>query len=173
MAAIVLTAAIVGAQGSPNLSGTWVIDRDKTAALSPAQRGGGASLGGGATAGGVAAVGGVGGAPPSWVITQTPAALTIVRSLPDGIEQRWVYKLDGSESINVNGRSTQKTRSTVAGGRISTAGTQTVTTGDGDVTSQIKEVRWLDKDGSMIVETTRSVEGSGARTTTQAFARQK
>ena len=113
-----------------------------------------------------------GAAPPEWVITQTPAALTIVRALPDGTQQKFVYKLDGSESVNVNGRTTQKTRTTVAGGRLTTVGSQSVTTDQGDVLSEIKEVRWLEKDGSMVVEMTRTVNES-VRTTTQVFAKKK
>ena len=56
----------------------------------------------------------------------------------------------------------------LAGGKITTAGTQSVTTDQGEVASDFKEVRWLDKDGAMIVETTRTVNGS-SRTTTTAY----
>jgi hypothetical protein len=118
--------------------------------------------------GGTALVGGGSAAPPEFVITQTTAALTIVRALPDGESQKYVYALDGSESVNVNGRTTQKTRSTAAGGKITTVGTQTVTMTSGDVSSEIREVRSLDKDGTMVVELTRTVSGN-SRTTTQVF----
>jgi hypothetical protein len=167
----ILSSAVMTAQSVPTFSGTWTIDRDKTAAASPppSAAGGGARASGGAVAGGIAAVGG---APPEWVITQTPAALTIVRALPDGTQQKYVYKLDGSESVNVNGRTTQKTRSTVAGGRITTTGTQSVTTDQGDIASELKEVRWLEKDGSMVVETTRTVNGN-PRLVVQVFAKRK
>ena len=173
-AVVMLSSAVLTAQSVPNFSGTWTVDRDKTAAMSPAPSGApaGARASGGAVAGGIGAVGAGGGAAPEWVITQTPAALTIVRALPDGAQQKYVYKLDGSESVNVNGRTTQKTRTTVAGGRLTTIGSQTVTTDQGDVLSEIKEVRWLEKDGSMIVEMTRTVNES-ARTTTQVFAKKK
>jgi hypothetical protein len=173
-ASLVLYSVFLGAQ-APNMSGTWVVDRDKTIALMPAPAGGG--TGGSVTAGGVGngvrAGGGGGGAmvggggTPEWTITQTAAALTIVRPGPDGCEQKIVYKLDGSESVNVNGRVTQKTKTTVAGGKIVTTGTQTVATDQGDVTSDFKEVRSLDKEGAMIVETTRVVNGN-ARTVTTA-----
>jgi hypothetical protein len=174
-AVVVLSSAVLTAQSVPNLSGTWTIDRDKTAAMAPAApaaSGGGARASGGAVVGGIGAVAAGGAAPPEWVITQTPAALTIVRALPDGTQQKFVYKLDGSESVNVNGRTTQKTRTTVAGGRLTTVGSQSVTTDQGDVLSEIKEVRWLEKDGSMVVEMTRTVNES-VRTTTQVFAKKK
>jgi hypothetical protein len=114
-----------------------------------------------------------GGGAPEWVIGQTAAAITITRALPDGTSQKLVYKLDGSESVNVNGRTTQKTRSTVSGGRLTTTGTQTVSTDQGDVTSSMTEVRSLDADGSMVVELTRTVEGSGSRTTTTVYSKKK
>jgi len=107
-----------------------------------------------------------------WVITQTAAALTLTRSMADGSLQKLIYKLDGSESVNVNGRTTQTTKTTVAAGKITTVGTQVVKTDQGDVTSQIKEVRSLDKDGAMVVETTRTIDG-GSRTTTQVFVKKK
>lgn len=170
---VVLSTAALAAQGAPNLIGTWTVDRDKTAAANPPPAGGGARRGGSMSVGGVGAVGGGGAAPPQWVITQTAAALTIVRQLPDGSAQKFVYALDGTESVNVNGRTTQKTKSTVAGGKILTTGTQIISTDSGEVTSQLKETRWLEKDGAMFVETTRTVEGTGSRTTTQVFAKAK
>ena len=166
-AVLILSSAVSTAQSVPNFSGTWTIDRDKTAARSPAP-----PASAGAVAGGIAAVGAGGGATPEWVITQTPAALTIVRALPDGTQQKYVYKLDGSESVNVNGRTTQKTRTTVTAGRLTTTGSQTVTSDQGDVLSELKELRWLEKDGSMVVELTRTVNES-SRTTTQVFAKKK
>ena len=174
MLALSLSSAVLTAQSVPNFSGTWTIDRDKTAALSPATGAGGGATGGarGASGGAVATLGAGGGTTPEWVITQTAAALTIVRALPDGTQQKYVYKLDGTESVNVNGRTTQKTRSTVAGGRVTTTGTQTVSTEQGDVSSQLEEVRSLAKDGSMLVETTRTVNGN-SRTVTQVFSRRK
>ena len=164
---VLLMTVVVAAQAAPNLSGTWVVDSDRTAALRPAP-----AAGGGGGGGGMVAMGGASGAPPEWVITQTAAALTIVRALADGTQQKHVYKLDGSESVNVNGRTTQKSKSTVAGGKVTTVGTQTVATDQGEVSSEFKEVRSLDKDGAMVVEMTRTANGS-ARTTTTVFAKKK
>ena len=168
------------AQGTPNLSGTWTLDRDKTAAASPAPPasssagGGRVTTGGGMASASVGAVGSMGAAASmDWVITQTLSELTVTRALADGSTQKLVYKLDGSESVNVNGRTTQTTKTTVAAGKITTTGTQVVKTDQGDITSQIREVRSLDKDGAMVVETTRTFDESGSRTTTQVFVKKK
>jgi hypothetical protein len=188
LAGIVLALGIVAAQSAPSLAGTWVLDREKTAALSPAggaggQGAGARSSGAGASVGavsggggGVASFGGgggvgggggrmSGGATPEWTIAQTAATLTITRVLPDGTTQTLVHKLDGSESVNVNGRTTFTSRTTVSGGKFTTSGTQVVKTDQGDVTSSLKEVRWIDKDGSLVVETTRTVDGSSRAST--------
>lgn len=171
MVVFVSVAAAMSAQAVPDFAGRWTIDSDRTAALSPPRSGSAAgSTGGGG--GGIAAVGSGGSGPAEWVITQTSAALTIVRALPNGTEQKYVYKLDGSESVNVNGRTTQKSRTTVSNGRLVTAGTQTVTTDQGELSSEFKEARWLDKDASMIVETTRTANGT-SRVVTQAFRKSK
>jgi hypothetical protein len=179
---VVVSAATAAAQAVPNLSGTWALDREKTAAVAPAGGAmGGRSAIGSASAtatasprgGATAMTGGGAGGAAEWTITQTAAALTITRGLPDGSTQRLVYKLDGSESVGAYGRVTQKTRTTVAGGKFTTTGTQTVNTDQGDLTSQFKEVRWLDKDGSMVVEMTRLVEGSGSRTITTVLTKKK
>jgi hypothetical protein len=165
----------VAAQSAPNFSGTWTLDRDKTAAASPPPASGNAG-GGRVSAGGGMVSGAVGAASAAteWVITQTSAALTLTRAVvADGSTQKLVYKLDGSESVNVNGRTTQTTKTTVAAGKITTTGTQTVKTDQGDITSEIKEVRSLDKDGAMVVETTRTFGDSGSRTTTQVYVKKK
>jgi hypothetical protein len=171
-AALIVTSVLVAAQATPNFVGTWVIDPEKTAALRPPAAAGGAIAPGGRGGGGGMTLAGAGGGAPEWVIAQTASMLTISRALPDGSSQRHVYKLDGSESVNVNGRTTQKSKSTVAAGKITTTGTQTVSTDQGDVSSEFRELRWLDKDGAMIVETTRTVNGT-ARTSTTAYTRKR
>jgi len=172
LAGLTLAGASPTAQSAPNFAGTWTLDADKTAALLKATPGSSRAGGGAASAGGIMAAQGGGGTPPAWVITQTPAALTIVRTLSTGTQQELVYKLDGSESVNVNGRTTQKSRTAVSSGRLVTTGTQTVTTDQGDLSSEFKEVRWLDKDGSMVVETTRTANGT-SRVTTQAYRKKQ
>jgi hypothetical protein len=174
LAGLSLAGASPTAQSAPNFAGTWTLDADKTAALLKAAPGSSRAGGGAASAGGMTAVQGGAGSSraPEWVITQSPVALTIVRTLSTGTQQKFVYKLDGAESVNVNGRTTQTSRTTVSSGRLVTTGTQTVATDQGDLSSEFKEVRWLDKDGTMIVETTRTANGT-SREVTQAFKRKQ
>jgi len=174
LAAVAMWTVGIIAQGTPNLSGTWTLDPVKTAAASPAPPSG-AGSGRVNTGGGIVSAGAVGaaGAAAEWVIAQTATALTLTRALADGSTQKLVYKLDGSESVNVNGRTTQTTKTTASAGKITTTGTQVVKTDQGDITSQITEVRSLDKDGAMVVETTRTFDESGSRTTTQVFVKRK
>jgi hypothetical protein len=112
-----------------------------------------------------------GGAAPEWTVTQTAAAVTIVRPFPDGSgEQKFVYKLTG-ESVNTNGRTTQTTRSRWDAGKLVTEGTQVTTTDQGTVNGTFKEVRSLDKDGSMHVETTRSINGGSPSTSVSVLSK--
>lgn len=170
-ATIALSTAALSAQTKPNLAGTWDVNSEKTAAARAAAApaapaAGGAMRGGG---GGVMSGGGgnlmsAGGAPMPYVIAHTPQSLTITRDLGDGSTQKWVYKLDGSESVNVNARTTLTTKSAFVGDKLITEGKQTTKTEQAEMAGTFKEVRWIDKDGSMHVETTRSING-GATTT--------
>jgi hypothetical protein len=170
-AGVFAAAALAAAQTPPNLAGTWVLDRDKTAARSAAPSG--MRAGGPDGRAGAAAVGARGGpaTPPEWRITQTAAALRAERALPNGTTQTLVYKLDGSESTNANGRATLTTRSRWEGGKLVTEGTQLIATEQGPVAGTLKEVRWLDKEGSMVVETTRAIDENPPSTITQVFVR--
>jgi len=173
LAAVAMGTVGIIAQDTPNLSGTWTFDRAKTAAASPAPPVSSAGGGRVTTGGGMAGAVGAAGAVADWVITQTAAVLTLTRVVADGSTQKLVYKLDGSESVNVNGRVTQTTKTAAHAGKITTTGTSVVKTDQGDITSQITEVRSLDKDGAMVVETTRAFDESGSRTTTQVFVKRK
>jgi hypothetical protein len=176
MGCVVMTGALA-AQSSANFSGTWTPDREKTlaamAALSPqgAPRGnapsaGGARMGGG---GGMVATSGPA-TPPEWTITQTPSAVTIVRPLPDGTEQKYVYHLSGP-SVNANARTTLTTTSHWDGAKLITEGKQVTTTDQGGVEGTFKESRWLDKDGAMHVETSRIINGGSPTTSVQVLAK--
>jgi hypothetical protein len=169
--------ATLGAQSHPRFAGTWVADGDKSRALQAARAGaadaGATARGRTATAGGVNGVAGGGtmsmsGAPPEVIVTQTDAALTIARGA-----QTLVYDLAGSERVNVNGRTTLKTRSHWEGSKLVTQGTQSTSSDQGPVEATFREVRSLDKDGAMIVETTRQFIGSAAVTNVQAFVPKK
>lgn len=152
-----MAGATPAAQPKPSLSGTWTLDAEKSAARAPAAgRGIGA---GGGSRGTFSASGGMraGSGTPEWTIQQTASTLTITHPLPDGSTQTFVYKLDGSESVNVNGRFTLTSKTVVSGGRITTTGTQLVKSDQGDATAAVREVRWLDADGTQVVETTRTI----------------
>ena len=171
-----LYAAAAVAQSRPSFAGTWVVDRDKTIARMGASGGGGVRSGGGGGGGSMSAVGGGGGsmvgvgaagtgaAPAEVTVTQTAAALTYERTTASG-PQKFVYKLDGSESVNVNGRSTLKTKSRWEGSTLVTEGTQSTASDQGAISGTFKETRSLDKDGSMIVETVRVYEGAPSTAT--------
>lgn len=167
MGCLVMTSAVF-AQTTANLAGTWVTDNDKTAAaraamdapaaggsLAPRGGGGGGSWMGSITAGGPTAT-------PEWTVTQTAASVLIVRPLPDGTSQRFDYKLNGT-SVNVNGRATLTSTSKWEAGKLVTEGTQVTATDQGEIKTTLKEVRWLDKDGAMHVETTRTINGEPTR----------
>lgn len=167
------------AQGRPDLSGEWTMDAARSRASSGAAAGG-MMGGGGMSAGGPrpanAVSGGAsmsgGGAPgvTSVRITQTSSALTIER-VSGAAPEKVVYKLDGTESVNVTGRTTTKVTSRWDGARLVSEGTSEtqISDGSGAVSATYKEVRWLDKDGSLVVETTRALAGQPPRVTTTYF----
>ena len=165
-AAMVVAAMGIDAQGHPDFSGAWVPDATKTAAMRPASSGGGgggvASIGASGGGGG-AMVASPGGTPPATTVTQTAAQLTIERSTPAGT-QKTVYKLDGSESTNVNGSTTLVTKSHWDGTKLITEGKQTTKLDSATTEGTFKEMRSLDKDGDMVVETTRQFAGRDAVT---------
>lgn len=165
-ATMMLWSAALSAQARPNLAGTWETNAEKTAAARAAGAPTAAAGGGGAMrgAGGGSLMAASGAAPMPYVITQTPQAVTIARDLGDGASQKWVYKLDGSESVNVNARTTLTTRSAFAGDKLITEGKQVTKTEQAEVAGTFREVRWIDKDGAMHVETTRAMNGGAATT---------
>lgn len=93
-AAVVLWAAGAFAQAKPDLSGSWTLDQEKTAAANPSAGGGGG--GGGRRGGG----GGGGGA---MTIKQDATSITIETQGRQG-PQSTTYKLDGSEVQVPGGR---------------------------------------------------------------------
>ncbi|MCC7184604.1 MAG: hypothetical protein IT185_00080 [Acidobacteria bacterium] len=181
--AAVLCVAALGtlAQGRPDFSGTWELDLPRTQAENRA-RSGVASGGGG---GGMSTMSPGGapnaGAPAATVvrITQTSASLTIDR-VSGQIFAKTNYRLDGGEAVTVIDAMTRKQKSRWEGTKLVSEGTgETVLSdGSGSVKSTFKEVRWLDKDGTMVVESTRAVQpppgmqlgnGGAPRTTVQYF----
>jgi len=92
--AVVLMTAGVLAQAKPNFAGTWTMDQPAAPAAPPA--GAPAGGGGGGRGGGR---GGGGGWGNDFTITQDATTLTI-DGMAAGMPQKYVFKLDGSESKN-------------------------------------------------------------------------
>jgi hypothetical protein len=142
----------------PDFSGTWVEDEAARKTTFPTTPGGG----------GKAMT-----APPSdIVVKQTPATVIIERSFMS-IVVRHVYKLDGSESVNHNGANTMTTKSTWEGQKLVTRGTSFSVTSQGESTWDYAEVRWLDKTGAMVAETTYKDEAGKVNVVKQVFRRKR
>ena len=178
IAAALFAAATLGAQAKPDFSGTWIMDGAKTAALNGGRTSGmapaGAMAGGGGAGGGgntMSPAGAGPSAPMEMKIAQTPATLTIERATPAG-PQKFVHKLDGAESVNVNGRATLTTKSTWQGTTLVTEGTNVINGEDGAITVTLKETRALDADGNLTVTVARTIDGTTS-TSRQVFAKKK
>src|SRR4051812_17794453 len=143
--AIVVTTLFAGAvpvfaqpAARPDFSGTWVEDPSLRKTTFPT-----------AGAPGAKAIP----APASdTVVTQTPTALTTERSVMSQVI-RFVYRLDGGESVNHNGANTQTTKSAWEGNTLVTRGTSFSVTSQGESTWDYSEKRLLDPKGLMVVET--------------------
>ena len=167
-----VTVAVVSAaplaQSRADFSGTWEFDAARTA------REAGAKPGGGRGGGSMGLSGGNGLAPaapaPTVVrISQAAAALTVER-VSGQVPEKVVHTFDGARSVSVNGQSTLTLTSRWDGARLISEGTSEtrLRDGSGSVTGTVKEVRWLEPDGTMAVETTRVVQPPPGVTVTNA-----
>jgi hypothetical protein len=126
--AFVLALPALAIAQTPNFSGKWIQDMEKS---DP-------PMGGRGPAG-----------PQSLTITQTAADFTIERETPNGV-MKTVYKLDGSESVNAMGRGGDvKSKSAWEGGKLVTKYSRTM----GETTVEVTETRSLEADGTMTVVT--------------------
>ena len=126
--AFVLALPALAIAQTPNFSGKWIQDMEKS---DP-------PMGGRGPAG-----------PQSLTITQTAADFTIERETPNGV-MKTVYKLDGSESVNAMGRGGDvKSKSAWEGGKLVTKYSRTM----GETTIEVTETRSLEADGTMTVVT--------------------
>ncbi len=108
--AFVLALPALAIAQTPNFSGKWIQDMEKS---DP-------PMGGRGPAG-----------PQSLTITQTAADITIERETPNGV-MKTVYKLDGSESVNASGRGGEvKSKSAWEGGKLVTKYSRTMGENDG------------------------------------------
>ncbi|MDO8836996.1 MAG: hypothetical protein Q7V01_15445 [Vicinamibacterales bacterium] len=152
LAVVLALPAVTAAQAKPDFSGKWIQDMEKSdPAGGPGGGGGGRGPAG----------------PQNLTITQTAAELTIERETPNGA-MKTVYKLDGTESDNSTGRGTSKTKSAWEGTTLVTAGAQTMNMQGNEVTIEMKEVRSIDADGTMVVVTTTKSQ-MGERTRKVVF----
>jgi len=164
--------AVALAQGKPNFSGTWELDTDRTRAENKARAGaGGATLSGGN-------VMTASGPPPVTAVTIAQTADTVTVDRVSGqVLEKVVLKLDGTESVTTTSRATVKLKSRWDGARLVSEGSSETRLSDGSgvVAATLKEVRWIEKDGYMVVESTRVVASSSggqpfvARPTVQYF----
>jgi hypothetical protein len=166
---VLAAVAAMAAQARPDFSGTWVFDPKASEAASGGARAGGGTFAMSGSGGGRAVLSGGAGAPVEYHITQSDASLTMERMLGQTM-QKFVHTFDGAENGNVNGRTTLRSRSRWDGSRLVTEGTQTVSTDSGDVTTKVREVRSLETDGTLVVETTWTTE-RGTNTTKQVYTR--
>lgn len=150
-----LIGSLAAQPSRPNFAGTWVEDESQRKTTLPAPPPGARSMA----------------LPPmDTVVTQNATDVITERKFMSQTI-RYVYHLDGSESVNHNGANTLTTRSTWDGGRLVTQGTSFSATSQGEFLWQYKEVRSLDKSGSMVIETTTVDEAGKTNVVTQVFRR--
>jgi len=161
LAAALAMPALVLAQAKADLSGTWTIDQAKSDPPPGPPGGAGGGRGGG---GGGRMMGG--GMPSKLVIKQTGAELTVESTLPNGA-QTSVYKLDGSESVNKMGMGEAKSQASWDGGNLVITGKQAISTPQGDIELDIKEVYSVS--GSTLTVTTTRTTPRGENTRKLVF----
>jgi len=168
---LILCTTAAGAEEPPNFAGTWTFNSEKTLQLITARTGVRPT----GPSGTISADGGFVGARitqpterQEQSITQTLTALTVERNVSTE-RQKYVYALDGTESVNTNGTSTLTTTSRWTADGLVTEGVQVTVTAGGTITNTFKEVRRLDADGAMVVETVRSFNGDAQSTTIQVL----
>ena len=164
--AALFATTIVAAQTRPDFSGTWAHDPEQSAAgggsTNPAPAGSATATPSSRATGGVSRLSGGRGRTVELRIAQTPSSVTIERVLGSASRQ-FVHTFDGKENVNVNGRSTLRSKSRWKGSQLITEGTEVTALDTGNVTSTVREVRSIGTKGELIVETTWTTDG---RTTT-------
>ena len=158
VALIFSMSSLVWAQAKPDFAGKWTLDEAKS---DPApQRGGGGGGGGG---GGRGMGRGGGAAATALNITQTPAQLTIDRTMGQG-NQTAVYKLDGSESTNEMGMGKATSKASWEGASLVITTSQTMQGRGGEpMTIQLKEVYSLEGGALQVIRSTETPNGTQSR----------
>jgi hypothetical protein len=126
--ALVLAVPALATAQTPNFSGKWIQDMEKS--QMPAGGGGRGPAG-----------------PQTWTYTQSATELAMERETPNGV-MKTVYKLDGSPSVNAGGRGGEVTsKSAWEGAKLVTKYTRTM----GENTIDVVETRYMDGE-SLVVE---------------------
>ena len=158
-AALFVAAGVVSAFAqTPDFSGTWKFDTDRSQITTPAGRRGGRQGGRG------------GGTPDALVITQTATELTMEQAV--GNQSRTLtYTLDGESSIPVGRGGSMTITSHWDGATLVSEGSQELSFGGGGITIEVRQVRSLSADGqTLTVEVTRTTP-RGAITNTLVYTK--
>lgn len=162
-AAILVAAHLAGggpAVARPDFSGYWVWNSDHTRALTgttPPQ-----PLG-----------------PVEWTITDATDAVTMVRPWPIGPPHTFVFKYDGSESVNHIANTTYRSRARWEDGKLIVDSKKVTAIGDAVATGTARWVIWLTPSGDLAIETTQTLDpiegvtitGRAATPTVQVFVK--
>jgi hypothetical protein len=155
-----LTLGLVGvAQEKPNLSGTWVLDKEKS---DPPGMG----------------MGGRGGFNPdiTLIIEHQEPVLKIKRIVKTerGEQvQELTYTTDGKENVNPGMRGGEfRSKTKWEKGKLVTKGTQTIQSPMGTMDLEVTETRRLSEDGKTLIIETTTVTPQGEWTRKQVFVKQ-
>ena len=136
--ALVLALPAMAIAQTPNFSGKWTQDMEKS--VMPAGPGGG----GRGPAG-----------PQTLTYTQSATELVMERETPNGV-MKTVYKLDGSPSVNAGGRGGEVTsKSAWEGNKLVTKYTRTM----GENTIDVVETRYMDGENLVVESVMKTPNG--------------
>ena len=155
-AALFVAAGVVSVVAqTPDFSGTWRLDTDRSQITAgPGGRGGGRG----------------GGTPGALVITQTATELTMEQSMGDQ-SRTLTYTLEGESSIPAGRGGNMTIASHWDGATLVSEGSQELSFGGGGITIEVRQVRSLSADGqTLTVEVTRTTP-RGAFTNTLVYTK--
>ena len=142
--AFVLAVPAMALAQTPNFSGKWTQDMEKS--QMPAGGGGRGPAG-----------------PQTWTYTQSATELVMERETPNGM-MKTVYKLDGSPSVNAGGRGGEVTsKSAWEGSKLVTKYTRTM----GENSIDVVETRYMEGE-NLVVESVMKTP-NGERTSKLVF----
>jgi hypothetical protein len=170
MLLFILAVGLLLAQDTPNFSGTWVLDKEKSDPMG-GMMGMGGRQGGGAPGSGTPVQPDV-----TLEIKHEGVNLAITRKVNRGgqeMAQDLKYTTDGAENRNPGmgmGSAETVSKSHWEGKKLVTESSMTRSTPDGDMTMKNKEVRFLSDDGKVLtIEITTSGTPRGDFTRKQVF----